>query len=254
MRFLFVAVLLTGMLAGCVDEPTQETLAYGQIDGAALNHVLVPYPDVVVTLPEIGRETRTTELGGFTFFDIEPGFYVVELYLPGIGIDREVVAVRSDEISRVILQIYPQEEEEPHVTFRSNMEIVQLAMPGERCEECDWRTSLSEGRPEAAELLVEWDARHPAFTDWRTELVVELRDDEGRLLAGPLSKAHAIDMEGLRVLHARIPAERMALDITTLKVTFAFDETNQAPHPDFKVDSRICLHYIEQEPVTACSL
>ncbi len=255
MRLLLVPVLLLATMAGCIGgaEP-QELGPVGQIDGAALNHILIPYGAAVVTLPELGRETTTTELGGFTFFDVPVGFYVVELDLPGIGVDREVVAVTEGEISRVILQIYPHKVDEPHVTLRSDVEMVQLAMPGAVCDECAWRTSVPEGRPVAVELLVEWDARHPLFAEWHTDLLVEVRDQSGDLIIGPLSKADVIEINGLHVLHARIAGTSLSSDLTNLKVTFAFDAGNPAPHPDFQVDSRLCLHYIEQEPATACSI
>ncbi len=254
MRLFLVPVLLLASLAGCTGDEPHDLGPVGQIDGAALNHILIPYSNATVTLPEIGRETKTTQLGGFTFFDVAPGFYVVELDLPGVGVDREVVAVHEGEISRVILQIYPHEIDEPHVTLRSDVEMVQLAMPGAVCEECAWRTTVSESHPVAVELLVEWDAKHPLFAEWHTDLLVELRDQSDNIVIGPLGKSDVVEVNGLHVLHARIPGSALDPGLTNLKVGFTFDAGNPAPHPDFQVDSRLCLHYIEQEPATACSI
>lgn len=253
MRPLFVAVLLLASLAGCTDD-ADDTGPKGQIDGAALNHLLVPYSGVLVSLPDLGVQAKTSDLGGFSFFDVPVGLYVVELDIPGVGVDREVVAVNEGEISRVILQLFPTAANEPHVTLRSDAEIVQFAMPGEACEDCAWRTAVSEGRPAAVELLVEWDPKHPFVASWRTDLLVELRDQNDVLIAGPLSKADVIDFNGRSVLHALVPGPAMSPDITSLKVGFAFDAGNPAPHPDFQVDSRLCLHYVQTESRTACSV
>lgn len=254
MRLLVPAVLVLAMTAGCIGGDAPDPGPRGQIDGAALNHILIPYSNILVTLPDLGMQSRTTPLGGFSFFDVPTGFHVVQLDVPGVGIDREVVAVQEGEISRVILQIFPDPRDDPHVTLRSDVEIVEMAMPGQVCEECAWRTPVSEERPAAIELLVEWDARHPVYAQWRTELIVELRDGQDNLIAGPLGKADVTAMGGISVLHALVPAAALDPDMSSLKVSFTFDAANPAPHPDFQVDSRLCLHYVEEERRTACSI
>lgn len=239
------AALLALALSGCLSggEPVHDGPT-GQIDGAVLNHVLIPYGNASVHL-DTGQTTQTTQLGGFSFFDVPIGFHTVEVEVAGAGLDREVVAVNEDSIARVILQLFPAEEPSPHVTSLSDSQIVQVAMPGEHCEECEWSAALRETRPEAVELKVAWDGRHPLLTASRTDLIVELRDQDGNTLIGPLGRHQVEQEEGLHVLCAAIDGRALPATAGSLQVHFRFDPENQAPHPDFKMESFLRLHYQE---------
>lgn len=241
----WAAALLGAMaMAGCLSgpEPIHEGPT-GQIDGAVLNHVLIPYGNATVHL-DTGETTQTTKLGGFSFYHVSEGFHTVEVEIDGGG-DREVVAVNRDAIARVILQVFPLQEDRPHVTALSDSQIVQLAMPGEHCEECEWSAALRDTRPEAIELKVAWDADHPLLGASRTDLIVELRDQAGNTLIGPLGREQVTEEGAFQVLCAAIDGRALPEGAGSVQVHFQFDPDNQAPHPDFQMESFLRLHYGE---------
>ncbi len=254
MRLLAIVAVLAVSLSGCFGaEPTQEDVPRGQIDGAVLSPLLFPYGNVSVHLVELDAWTTTTELGGFSFYNVPVGFHTLEVDLPGIGKDREIVAVEEDAVSKLILQIFPEQIDEPHVTVLSDAQLVQVAMPGEACATCDWRAQLRQEMPRQVEIHVEWDGRHPVLSEFETHLVVTLETQGGQILIGPLGQDDVKQVGGYFVLEASIPGNAIPVDARTLDLRFAFDEGNEAPHPDFEMRSAMCLHYGETNGPTACT-
>lgn len=235
-------VVAAGCLGGGPAEP--HTGPSGQIDGAVLNHVLIPYANTSVEIPDLGMETTTTQLGGFSFFDVPVGFHTVEVHLDD-GIDREVVAVRENDISRVILQIFPTPQVKPYVADLSKTNIVAMAMPGEACEDCSWRTGLRQQHPDLVEVIVEWDGQHPALALAETHLVVELRDQDDQLLM-LLDRADVQRGDTFR-LCAVLPADALPDTAGSLRLDFSFDEDNMLPHPELRFESHMRLHYADDE-------
>ncbi len=254
MRILTAAVLVVVSLSGCIgSESTQDAGPTGQIDGAVLNHILVPYAGVPVHLVELDIWTRTTELGGFSFYDVPVGFHTVEVELDD-GRDRDIIAVEEDHVSKLILQVFPAEVDEPHVTVLSDSHLVQLAMPGEVCEDCKWRTQLRHDRPEQVEIHVEWDGRHPVATDVETHVEVRLTDQNGKTLIGPLGRDDVVRVGNYFVLEAAMDGSEIPAEASTLQLHFTFDADNELPHPDFEMRSAMCLHYVEDAiGPTACT-
>lgn len=247
MRALLCTAFLLASLAGCVsEEPAPELGPVGQIDGAVLNHVLIPYANVTVELADTGATTRTTELGGFSFFDVPVGFHTVKVVLPDGGSDRQVVAVEEGEIVKLILQVVPPPSDDPHDTILSNTKIIQLAEPGQRCTECDWETQLRRGdnpaRPDKVDIVIAWDGRHPVGM-FETHLDIEVRDQDDRIVMGPFDADDVTLEDGLYVVRDSLLGTELPQTSTSLTMRFSFSDQNELTHPDFRMERHITLHF-----------
>lgn len=250
---LTVFALLAAALAGCTDGPSEpvDHGPVGRIDGAVLDHVMMPFGNTSVHLVEQDVRTRTTDLGGFSFVGVPPGFHTIEVFVEGFGFDREIVAVDGGETTKTILQIIPDPEDKPHITVLSDSTIVQVALPGEHCEECEWRGGLKDHiRPDLVFAQATWRAEHPVASGIETHLVMELRDQDGTLLMGPLDRDDAVREGDFFTLQGVVQGDTIPPSAGNLVLHFEFDPDNK-PQPDFKMQSSLDLHYGETEQVQA---
>lgn len=251
MRRLLVAAMLAAVaLAGCTapDEPLQDRGPTGRIDGAVLDHVLFPYANTTVHLLELDLYTNTTELGGFSFYHLPPDFYTLEVDLPGIGMDREIVAVQPDGVAKVILQVFAPRPDRDYVAELSWLGTDSLGEPGSDCERCDWRATLRERRPNMVVAAAVW----PEDAVFDTFLRMEVRTPDGALLLGPFDRDDTVvdEVDGKRMRHLGgiIDGELIPEDAGSLLYHFEFSGDNLLPHVDFQMESFLWVHYGVPEP------
>lgn len=250
MRLLVVVALVSAALAGCAvpDEPLQERGPVGRIDGAVLDHVLFPYANVTVHLVELDLRTRTTELGGFSFYGLTPDFYTLEVDLPGVGSDREIVAVEPNDVSKVILQVFAPRPDRDYVAELSWLGTDQLGEPGSDCDRCDWRAALRERRPNLVVAAAVW----PDDAVFDTFLRMEVRAPDGTLLLGPFDRDDTVldEVNGQQMRHigGYIDGDLIPEDAGSLLYHFEFSEDNLLPHVDFQMESFLWVHYGVPEP------
>jgi hypothetical protein len=246
MRFgLALMCLVVVTLGGCTQAPEAVPAATGQIDGAALDQLVRPHVNASIRLAELDLQTNTNERGGFSFYALPAGYYTLHLDLGEGERDEEIVSVRSASITRIILQTRVAEASSPYATLISDTQTIPLAMPGESCEECTWRTDLRHSSPTSVDLEVTWNPSHPALGEMKTNLVVHLVRDDGTVLLGPLDAEDVVDTGGMAALRATLHV--VPADTDRVQVLFAFAETNVAPHPDFRVASTLVLHHGDEE-------
>ncbi len=245
-------LLLATGLAGCTSSSDPLHLAHGpvgRIDGAVLDHVLFPYGNVTVRLVELDVTTRTTELGGFSFVHVDPGFYTVEVVLAGIGSDRELVFVEGDQTTRVILQVIAPRPDRNYVAELSWTGTDTLGEPGADCQNCDWRAGLRERRPDMVVAAAVW----PVDSTFDTHMTMEVRTPDGKLLLGPLGAEDAIieqiDGQAMRHLGGIIEGEDIPEDAGNLLYHFTFSNDNLLPHVDFRMESFLWVHYGIPDPL-----
>lgn len=246
MLLCLASVLLSGCSA--VDEPLQEQRPTGRIDGAVLDHVLFPYANVTVHLVELELETRTTQLGGFSFYNLPPDFYTLEVDLPGIGMDREIVAVQPEQVSKVILQVFAPRPDRNYVAELSWLGTDDVGEPGSACDRCDWRAALRERRPNLVVAAAVW----PEDAVFDTFLTMEVRTPDGDVLLGPLGPEDTVvdEVDGIRMRHlgGYIDGDDIPEDAGSLLYHFEFSDQNLLPHVDFQMESFLWVHYGVPEP------
>ncbi len=253
MRSAWVAVLLLGVaLSGCTSSGDPLHVAHdpvGRIDGAVLDHVLFPYGNVTVRLVELDVTTQTTELGGFSFVHVAPGLYTLEVVLAGIGQDRELVEVRGDDTTKIILQVIAPRPDRNYVAELSWTGAERVGEPGSDCEGCDWRAGLRERRPDLVVAAAVW----PVDSTFDTHLTMEVRTPDGDLLLGPFGPADAIDevIDGktMRHLGGVIDGDLIPDDAGSIQYHFSFSNDNLLPHVDFSMESFLWVHYGVPDPV-----
>ena len=236
---LLVAVALSGCLSS--DAPEAEPGPVGRIDGAVVDHLLRPWSEVQVHLVEADRWTTTTPLGGFTFLDVPVGFNTVEVDLEGIGTDRDLLVVDEGASAKVILQVYDTPPDEPYVAELAHRANVRIAEPGAPCEECRWAVRLHE-RPVAVVVQSVWDGF--LLPDVESHVIMEVHDEDGNRLLAPIgAEVETHDAQGRSTLTAVIDGQTIRDSAGSLAISYRFDPDNPVPHPDFKMESFLFIHY-----------
>jgi len=244
MRSLLVLVLLVPALSGCVGgEEPHAAAPTGQIDGAVVDQFLRPYAATPVHLLELERRDVTNDLGGFSFRDVPPGVYTVQVVVAGPVTDEQTVTVEAHEVSRTILQAGRPVPEDPHVVRLSHAGGVDVAVPGAGCPSCSWTTPLGEPRPDHVYLEARWEDEMAEGSPSGTSLRVELRDQTGRLITS---------VEGRSPLQRYIDGSDIPGGADQLEVRVRFHRTNEVPHVGFEMDSRLCLFFATDPQHGAC--
>lgn len=227
-----LAAVLALALAGCVAPaaPSASAPAGGRIDGAVVDAFLSPHANTTVRIVELGWLDETNALGGFTFRNVPAGVYTVRADVAG-QTDRQTVVVREGATTQTILQVVLPPAPTPHVAALRHEGHADLGIPGTTCVPCAWQTTLHE-RPDHVVLEARWD--NGPLPGSPTRLVVELRDEAGRLVAF---------MEGQSPLQAKLMGSSIPADSETIEVRVYFHPANEAPHPGFSMQSSLCLFY-----------
>lgn len=221
------AVILALVLAGCAGAPEVDEPKYGRIDGAVVDQILRPFSHLNVTLVNLDRVAKTTEMGGFSFVGVLPGTYTLTSQAPGTLGDVKVVQVEAGKVTRVILQLLPLPSKEPFTTSLRNRAQEDLAMPGTPCASCGWGTFLLR-HPDEVVVRANWDSL--PSTD--ATVTMEVRDDQDRLIGSAT---------GASPLEVDLSSSDVAAEATRLKISFRFTDTF-TPQP-FEVESFLDLYY-----------
>ncbi len=238
-RVVLCALLATA-LAGCGDGEPAPPAPSGQIDGAVVDHLMQPYAKAKVHLVELDQWTETTPLGGFSFFQVPPGFHTVEVVIEGIGEDRQLVLVEVNESAKLILQVYNLPEPGPYVSDLAHRARVQLAQPGATCDECGWSAKLHEP-PAAVVIAAVWD---PTFAPGlETHVIMEAFDEHGHRILAPMGHAEEVEENGVTMLRSVLPGSAIPDDAHRISVVIKFDPKNDAPQVDFQMESFVSIHY-----------
>lgn len=228
-------LVLPAILAGCLgDQPAAATLGpTGQIDGAVVDHLLRPFANQTVTLVQLGRTDTTSPLGGFTFRDVPVGFYTLTTHLEGGRSATQVVDVAADKITRIILQLLPEEGPRLRIDAIGHQSESQVAYPNQECTVCGWSYPLSAGeRPAEVRLEASWP-RSGLPLPGADALRVTLTDDaQFPFFDGLLEPDQTIVIQG-----ADLPAHATSLQV---HVSFGRDF---APRPAFEMESVLSLFY-----------
>ena len=247
-RLACFALLASVALAGC-GAPDAPAVPSGRIDGALVDHMLRPWPDAAVHLVELDVWTRTTELGGFSFMGVPPGLYTLEASIVDIGMDRELVIV-EDDVTRVILQVFKLPDPEPYISQLTHPAHVQIAEPGERCEDCHWSALFKSEAPQAVTVLAMWDpVLAPGF---ETHVILELTDQDGQRLLDPMDRRDETRQDELSVLCFRIPGADLPDSVRQVVMDVTFDADNPLPHIDFRIDTFLFIQYGPADDPATC--
>lgn len=235
MKAALVALALPALLAGCLaGEPAAPPGPTGQIDGAVLDNLLNPYADQVVRLVQLGLEDRTSALGGFTFREVPVGVYTLTTALPDGQTDTEVVDVRQDEVTRIILQLEPLPAELPYVEAYSFRSTGERPEAGEVCSTCEWAVPLGADRPEEVTFEAIWDSS--LVPDEREPLHIMISDGRGF----QLYNKHDVTSP---LLPITIEGADLHPEATELRVTVGFGNGYLAPTQDFTMDSVLVFYH-----------
>lgn len=128
MRVLLAILVGTcAVVAGCAgptskavptsrDIPTDLPEETGTLQGRVTDDAQVPLKGAVVSLPSLNRETNTAALGQFSFTDLLPGTYVVEVNAAGFQSALKEIEIRSQEIHELHFELVALAVLEPYHT------------------------------------------------------------------------------------------------------------------------------------------
>lgn len=235
MKAAALLLALPAVLAGCLaGEPPADARPAGQIDGAVLDHLLNPFGDQPVRLVQLDLVDRTSALGGFTFRAVPAGVYTLTTTLATGQSSTQIVEVRADEITRVILQVMPMPSEEPYVELHSFQSTGERPTPGAVCATCEWAAPLGTQRPKEVTFEALWDSS--ILNDDNERLHIMITDDRGfqlynkRQLASPL-------------LPVTIEGADIHPEATELRVTVSFEDGYLPTTQDFTMDSVLAFYH-----------
>jgi hypothetical protein len=231
--FAITALVLPAVLAGCLGEEAPP-VPKGQIDGAVVDHLLRPFADQTVYLTQLGRTDQTSRLGGFTFRDVPVGSYTLLSAHDGTQGAVAVVEVQEDRITKVILQLLPTPQREPHIAFHPpHSGFENLAQPQTECGSCAWTVPL-QGLERPAEVVFEWHWEAGPLGAGTDTMRFQVMDDRGDLLyrGDSESSPATATIDG-----ADIPAEA-----SELRVHAWFGPSFMA-RPNFRLESFVTVYY-----------
>lgn len=232
--FAVAALVLPAVLAGCLGEEAPP-VPTGQIDGAVVDHLLRPFADQTVYLTQLGRTDQTSRLGGFTFRDVPVGSYTLLSAHEGTQGAVAVVDVREDHITKVILQLLPTPQREPHMAFLPpHSSFENLTAWNQECKSCAWTIPL-EGDERPAEVVIEWHWETSALAENGDDtLRFQVLDDRGNLLyrRQASSSPFAATIDGYD-----IPADAQELRV---QVWFG---AGFIPRANFRLESFVTFYY-----------
>lgn len=227
--------VLPAILAGCLgDQPAASaTGPTGQIDGAVVDHLLRPFANQTVTLVQLGRTDTTSPLGGFTFRDVPVGFYTLTTHIDGGPSATQVVDVAADKITRIILQLRPEEGPRLRIDAIGHQSESQVAYPNQECTVCGWSYALSTGeRPAEVRLEATWPRSGVPLPGADT-LHVTMTDEAGfPVFDGLLEPRQTIVL----------PGEDLPDQASSLQVHVSFGR-DFAPRAAFEMESVLSLFY-----------
>ena len=107
------------VLAGCSSDEAEKDSIYGSISGSVSDKTTgEPVPTVSVLVVENGKSTVTGSDGSFSFINLEPGSYTIEVSMDGYSGSSKTVSVRAGDptmthllIERLPAQITSDKEE-----------------------------------------------------------------------------------------------------------------------------------------------
>lgn len=239
MKAAALLLALPAVLAGCLaGEPPADARPAGQIDGAVLDHLLNPFGDQPVRLVQLDLVDRTSALGGFTFRAVPAGVYTLTTTLATGQSSTQIVEVRADEITRVILQVMPLPSVEPFVELHSFKSTGERPNPGAVCSTCEWAVPLGAERPEEVFFEAMWDSS--ILDDDGERLHIMISDDRGFQLYNQRDLASPV---GQGVLPVKIEGADIHPDAKELRVTVQFGNGHLPTTQDFTMDSVLAFYH-----------
>lgn len=235
MKAAALLLALPAVLAGCLaGEPPVTVGPTGQIDGAVLDHLLSPFADQPVHLVQLDLVDRTSPFGGFTFRAVPVGVYTLTTTLDNGQSDTQVVEVRADEITRIILQVMPPPSVLPYWQAYSFRSPGESPRPGEVCSSCEWAVPLGPERPEEITFEAVWEAG--PLGDKRDHLDILITDGRGFQLYDREDVASPL-------LAVSIAGADIHPEATELRVTVSYGPNFLPTTKDFTMESVLTFYY-----------
>lgn len=182
---LLCSLLFATALAGCSDgapaedpedelfEETQDlSTGKGLIRGVVVDASILAVPDARVVVQGQDLETQSGENGAFTFTDVEPGTYFLEVSKAGWSRVQQSVEVQADvekpPVAKILLERIPGSEPRAVTLSQEGIIICSIGEPlaDHSCDVTgDQKTDIVfdiEGAPDWIQTEIMWESTQPA--------------------------------------------------------------------------------------------